>query len=45
MLKEFGFPEPGDDSLIVFCGPRPFNDALEEMLEGAGYKEGQMFRM
>ena len=45
MLKDLGFPEPGDESLIVFCGPAPFNNTLEEMLEEAGYKEGQMFRM
>ena len=46
MLKDLGFPEPSDDTLIIFCGPPAFNNALEEELEEVGgYKEGQMFRM
>jgi len=45
-LKELGFPEPSDDTLIIFCGPPAFNNALEEELEEqGGYKEGMMFRM
>ena len=45
MLKDLGFPEPADDSIIIFCGPAPFNNSLEEALTEAGYKEGQFFRM
>ena len=46
MLKDLGFPEPGDDTLIIFCGPPAFNNALEEELEDVGgYKEGMMLRM
>ena len=40
MLKDLGFPEPGEDTLIIFCGPAPFNNSLEEMFEEAGYEDG-----
>ena len=45
MLKDQGFPEPGAETLIIFCGPKPFNDTLSEMLEEAGYDEDQLCRM
>ena len=44
MLKDLGFPEPGQMTLIVFCGPRDFNDAMQDMLEDAGYTQGMLYR-
>ena len=45
MIKDLNFPEPGEDTLIIFCGPPPFNNSIEEWLEEAGYTESMMRRM
>lgn len=45
MLKDLGFPEPSEETLIVFCGPSPFNNSFEEMLEDAGYGDNMVQRM
>ena len=45
MLKDLDFPRPGKDTLIIFCGPPAFNNALEEELDEGGYKESMYFRL
>jgi hypothetical protein len=45
MLQDLGFPKPDADTLILFCGPPAFNNALEEELDEGGYKDGMYFRL
>jgi NAD(P)H-flavin reductase len=37
MLKNCNFPEPSEETLICFCGPREFNKTCEQILTKLGY--------
>ena len=37
-------PAPGPDTLILFCGPKPFNKMLKTVLPELGYTEDMMFK-
>ena len=39
MLRELGFPEPGDSTLILMCGPKAMNEATKALLLENGYTE------
>ena len=42
MLRELGFPEPGEDTFIFQCGPKGMVDANKALLIEAGYDEERM---
>jgi ferredoxin-NADP reductase len=44
MLKECRFPEPSPETLIVYCGPAPFNKTVEEVLTSLGYDKDMMHK-
>ena len=37
LIKECGFPEPSEETLIVHCGPAAFNKTVVEVLTTLGY--------
>jgi len=43
MLAE-NLPAPGPDTLILFCGPPPFERMMKQHLEQLGYDEDMLFK-
>jgi cytochrome-b5 reductase len=43
MLKN-NLPAPGPDTLILFCGPPPFEDMLKKHLGTLGYSDEMIFK-
>ena len=37
-------PAPGDDSIILLCGPKPMTDFMEKNLLALGFKQEQFFK-
>lgn len=37
MIKELGFPEPSEETLVAFCGPPGLEQMLKETLAKEGY--------
>lgn len=36
-ILEENMPKPGDDTLLLFCGPKPMNLELKEIFKDMGY--------
>lgn len=45
MIKECRFPEPSDETLILFCGPPGFMKTCEEILEKLGYDKNMRIKL
>ena len=43
MLKN-NLPAPGPDTLILFCGPPPFEEMIKKNLKAIGYEDDMMFK-
>jgi cytochrome-b5 reductase len=43
LLKE-KMPEPGEDTIILYCGPPPFEDMMKKHLAVLGYKDSMVFK-
>ena len=43
MIKE-NLPAPGPDTLIVYCGPPPFEDMMKKFLAELGYTDDMVFK-
>lgn len=43
MIKQH-MPPPGEDTLILFCGPPAFNKMLKQLLPELGYTADMMFK-
>ena len=43
MIKD-NLPPPGPDTLIVYCGPPPFEDMMKKHLAELGYTEDMVFK-
>ena len=43
MLREIGFPEPGEDTLVLQCGPRAMIEANKAILKEAGHDESRLW--
>lgn len=44
MIKACGFPEPGENTLIGYCGPAGFNKTVEEILASLGYTKEMIYK-
>ena len=44
MLKQCRFPEPSEETLIVYCGPAAFNKTVETVLASLGYSKDMMHK-
>lgn len=43
LLKE-KMPEPAEDSIVLYCGPPPFEDMMKKHLTTLGYKDSMVFK-
>jgi ferredoxin-NADP reductase len=43
MLKN-NLPAPGEDTIILFCGPPGFEDMVKKNLQELGYTDKMMFK-
>ncbi len=43
MIKE-KLPAPGEDTIILYCGPPPFEDMMKKHLAELGYSEDMCFK-
>ena len=37
-------PPPGEDTIILFCGPPPFTNMLKQLLPEMGYTEDMLLK-
>lgn len=37
-------PAPGPDTIILYCGPPPFEDMMKKHLEELGYTKDMVFK-
>jgi len=37
-------PQPSPDTIILFCGPPPFEDMMKKHLTELGYKDDMVFK-
>jgi NAD(P)H-flavin reductase len=44
MMKDLDFPEPGEETLIAFCGRPDFNKMLLSVLSAHGYTDSMIFK-
>lgn len=40
MLEDIKTPPPADDTLILACGPKQFNEYIKNVLENMEYTDG-----
>lgn len=43
-MIEQHMPPPGPETLIMYCGPPPFEDMMKRHLTELGYAEDMMFK-
>ena len=43
MLKN-NLPQPDPDTIILYCGPPPFEKMIDEKLKALGYKDDMLFK-
>ncbi len=43
-MMKANLPEPAEDTIILYCGPPPFEDMLKKNLVSLGYAESMMFK-
>lgn len=43
MLKN-NLPKPSEDTIILYCGPPPFEKMVDEKLKGLGYTDSMLFK-
>jgi len=43
MLKKH-MPAPSEDTIILYCGPPPFEDMMKKHLNEIGYSDNMVFK-